>query len=226
MSFSNLFKEKLSGDYKTLLKADGFQLYNHPKLPKSTHPIKFLQRCQTKTENQFSNHREIPWKPKKTHTPHHPGGYLKALLCRHGGAAPRVHIGTRLEVRSTGPCRSSTCRALEEGLGKCHEIQHELGTLPLMCHITYLEILYMYHIYTKYVELNTSSTNSFDFESSVFKFIVRPSKSALVESPTIRKVSSTPSYIGNHRLSSPVSEFWLIRTIHIPMHKTMQCMFA
>lgn len=77
----------------------------------------------------------------------------------------------------------------------------------------------MYHIYTKYVELNTSSTNSFDFESSVFKFIVRPSKSALVESPTIRKVSSTPSYIGNHRLSSPVSEFWPIRTIHIPMHK-------
>ena len=113
MSCLNSFKEKLSGDYKTLLKAHGFQIYNHPKLPKSTHPIKFLQRCQPKTENQFSNHRnpmEIPWKPKKNTHPSSPRCYLKAL-CRHGGAAPRVHIGTRLEVRRTGPCRSSTSSA-------------------------------------------------------------------------------------------------------------------
>ena len=75
MSCLNSFKEKLSGDYKTLLKAHGFQIYNHPKLPKSTHPIKFLQRCQPKTENQFSNHRnpmEIPWKPKKNTHPSSP----------------------------------------------------------------------------------------------------------------------------------------------------------
>ena len=139
MSCLNSFKEKLSGDYKTLLKAHGFQIYNHPKLPKSTHPIKFLQRCQPKTENQFSNHRnpmEIPWKPKKTHTPHHPGATWK--LCAATEVLPQEStlepVWKSAELGLVVPAPP----ALEEGPGKFHEIQHELGTLPLMCHITYL----------------------------------------------------------------------------------------
>lgn len=108
------------------------------------------------------------------------------------------------------------------GPGKFHEIQHELGTLPLTCHIINL-CIYIYVIDSQNMRSWTPLQQFFEFESSVFKFIVRPSKSALAESPTVRKISSSPSYIGNHCLSSPVSEFWLIRTIHIPMHKTMQC---